>query len=96
MVFAYHAKEAKEVGFRTHIIRGEDGALAFGLRKYGKLRFMRNNKVQAVTCYGTLSEPLLAGFAKRTKQAFSNISHIFIKAKEYIDTDDNIIDSNKR
>ena len=36
LVFAYRTKEALEVGIRTHIIRGEDGALALGLKKLRK------------------------------------------------------------
>lgn len=92
MVFSYHTKEAQEVGIRTHIIRGEDGALAFGLRKYGELHFLYGKKVRAITGYGTLSEPLLAGFVQRALQAFKNIKHVFVKATEYIDSEDNLID----
>ena len=38
MVFAFQTDTAHKVGFRTDIIRGEDGSLALGLKKYGKIK----------------------------------------------------------
>ncbi len=92
LVFAYRTEEARKVGIRTHIIRGEDGALAFGLRKYGRLAFQRNSKVRAMTGYGTVGNgSLLGSFWKRVLQACSKTSHLFISAKEYKDEESNIV-----
>ena len=51
MVFAYRIEEGKKVGFRVDIKRGEDGSLALGLKKYGKLFFLHNKKARAITGY---------------------------------------------
>lgn len=92
MVFAYRTEEARKVGIRTHIIRGEDGALAFGLRRYGRLAFLRNSKVRAVTGYGTVGGGSLSdSFWKRVMQALNKIKHVFTSAKEYKDEESNLI-----
>lgn len=92
LVFAYRTEEARKVGISTHIIRGEDGALAFGLRKYGRLVFLRNSKVRAVTGYGTVGGgSLLGSFGKRMRQAFAKIKHVFTSAEEYKDEESNLI-----
>lgn len=92
LVFAYRTAEARRVGIRTHIIRGEDGALAFGLRQYGRLTFLRNNKVRVVTGYGTVgNSSLLNSFWKRVLQAFGKIKHVFTSAKEYKDEESNLV-----
>lgn len=92
MVFAYRTEEARKVGIRTHIIRGEDGALAFGLRKYGRIAFLRNRKVCAITNYGTVGNgALLNSFWKRVLQALGKIKHVFTSAKEYRDEESNLI-----
>lgn len=55
LVFAYRTDYARQVGIRTDIRRGEDGSLALGLKKYGKIVFVRKRKARAVTGYGTIS-----------------------------------------
>lgn len=92
LVFAYRTTEAQKVGIRTHIIRGEDGALAFELRQYGRLAFLRNSKVRAVTGYGTVGGgSLLGSFWERVLQAFGKIKHVFTSAEEYRDEESNLI-----
>lgn len=92
LVFAYRTEEARKIGIRTHIIRGEDGALAFGLREYGRLAFRRNSRVRAVTGYGTVGNgSLLSSFWKRVLQAFGKIKHVFTSAKEYVDEESNLV-----
>uniref|UniRef100_UPI004027535B glycosyltransferase family 2 protein n=1 Tax=Bacteroides cellulosilyticus TaxID=246787 RepID=UPI004027535B len=49
MVLAFHTESARKVGFRTDVIRGEDGKMALGLKQYGKLKFIKSHKVRAVT-----------------------------------------------
>lgn len=99
-MFSYHTKEAQKIGIRTHIIRGEDGALAFALRDYGKIGFIRNSSVKAMTVwgngYGNKGGSILSGFVQRALQAFKNIKHVFVKATEYIDAEDNLIENQKK
>lgn len=99
-VFSYHTKEAQKIGIRTHIIRGEEGALAFELRNYGKLGFMRRSSVKAMTMwgngYGNKGGSILSGFVQRAVQAFKNIKDVFVKATEYVDAEDNLIENQKK
>lgn len=55
MAFAFHTETARKEGFRTDILRGEDGSLALALKKYGKLRFVTARKARVLTGYGTVS-----------------------------------------
>ncbi|WP_293956023.1 MULTISPECIES: glycosyltransferase family 2 protein [unclassified Sphingobacterium] len=98
LVFAYHTELAQKVGIRTDIIRGEDGSLALGLKKFGKIAFVRDKKAKAMTGYGTLSADgtLFNSFKVRLKRAFKNFLLIFSKSDSYKDEDSNLIKSDKR
>lgn len=89
LVFTYRTEEANRIGINVNIIRGEDGALAFGLKRYGRIVFLRNRKVRAVTGYGTMGESLTKRFIVRTSQIIHNIVCLFTSAKEYKDQDYN-------
>lgn len=91
LVFSYHSKEAQKVGIKTHIIRGEDGYLAFKLKQFGRIKFIRCAKTRAITGYGTLNVSLAKGFWIRVKQAVKSIKRIFFKATDYVDQESNII-----
>lgn len=56
MVFGFHTDIARKYGFRTDILRGEDGSLANNLKEHGKICFLTNRKARALTGYGTLSQ----------------------------------------
>lgn len=98
LVFAYHTELAQKVGIRTDIIRGEDGSLALGLKKFGKIAFVRDKKAKAMTGYGTLSADgtLFNSFKVRLKRAFKNFLLIFSKSDSYKDEDSNLIKSDKK
>ena len=93
LVFAYRTDYARKVGIRTDIRRGEDGSLALGLKKYGKIAFVRKRKARAVTGYGTISADgsLLNSFKVRAIHALKGIGGIFSKKEVYKDEDDNLI-----
>ena len=92
LVFSYRTEQARKEGIRTHIIRGEDGALAFDLRKYGRIAFVRNKKVRAITGYGTVGNgSLINSFWIRVRQAFRKTKNLFISAKAYDDEESNLI-----
>ena len=94
LVFAYNIEYGRKVGYRVEIKRGEDGSMAFGLKKYGKIRFIHSRKARAVTGYGTVSidGSFFNSFKVRVLKAFKNIGGLFIEKKEYKDEDSNLID----
>jgi glycosyltransferase involved in cell wall biosynthesis len=93
LVFAYDSELGKEIGIRTDIIRGEDGYLAFQLKNYGKIVFVRNNMARAVTGYGTMDGDgtFWQGFLFRIKKYMKRIGGWFVSKDEYKDMDDNLV-----
>ena len=91
LVFAYNADYGRKEPYRVDIIRGEDGSMALALKKYGKIRFVRDRRCRAVTGYGTLSaEPLWKSLWKRIKIQGRGITRIFYKKDHYDDSPDNL------
>lgn len=92
MVLAFDTEAARKVGYRTHIRRGEDGMMALGLKKYGKLKMLKSRKARAVTCNSTLDSKggLMANAWLRIKKA-TNLKLLFTSQAEYKDQDYNII-----
>jgi len=93
MIFAFKTELGKKEGFRTDIIRGEDGSLALGLKKYGKIMFIRNRKARAITGYGTIvvDGSLWNSFRNRVLKGIKNIRNIATSQSEYKDSDSNLI-----
>ena len=93
LVFAYHTECAKEVGIRVDIKRGEDGSLALGLKKYGKIAFVRKRDARAITGYGTvgIDGSLYNSFKVRAFRSIKNVCGLFTSKKEYKDEDSNLI-----
>ncbi|MEN6618395.1 MAG: glycosyltransferase family A protein [Rikenellaceae bacterium] len=81
LVFAYVAEFGRKVGYRVQIIRGEDGAMAYGLKKYGKIAFVRSRKARAVSCTSTISADgsLKKAFWMRVRSVLKGIKKYFIK-----------------
>ncbi|WP_281644112.1 glycosyltransferase family 2 protein [Bacteroides zoogleoformans] len=96
LVFSYRTVEARKIGIRVDIIRGEDGMLAFGLRKYGKIAFLYDGKVRAITGYGTIGEGMLwKRFWLRVKQILSKSKGFFFSARKHEDKEHNLVDKQK-
>ena len=96
LVFAYKTELGRKVGYRVQIIRGEDGSMAYGLRDYGKISFIRKSRVKAVTATNTLESdgPLFRAFAKRVFSSITGIRRYFKKASgEVVDHPSNLIDN---
>ncbi len=93
MVFGFYTEQAREVGFRVNIIRGEDGAMASGLKKYGKIKLVTDRKARVVTGLGTLNAdgPLLNSFWKKLKKALKGFAKYFTTREEYKDQESNLI-----
>lgn len=97
LVFAYRTEEARKVGIRVHIVRGEDGALAFGLRQYGKIVFVYSRRARVITGYGTVGNGgLWRRFWIRVLQIGKKFGGLFTSAKEYKDQDYNMVKTPKK
>lgn len=98
LVFGYDTALAQKLGIRTDIIRGEDGYLAFQLKDYGKICFLRSRKARAVTGYGTVGNDggLWQSFWYRIKKYTLSIGNIFVKETKYEDKDDNLVAKRKK
>ncbi|MGV8090345.1 MAG: glycosyltransferase family 2 protein [Mangrovibacterium sp.] len=93
MVFAYIAEHGRKVGYRVRIIRGEDGAMALGLKQYGRIKLITSQKARAVTCNGTLNADgsLLKSFWNRFLKAMKGFNKYFTTRTEYKDQESNLI-----
>lgn len=93
MVFAFKTELGLREGFRTDIIRGEDGSLALSLKKYGKLSFVTTRKARVMTGYGTIAQngSLINSFTHRLKKVFRDCGKLFTSQTKYKDEDSNLI-----
>ena len=92
LVFAYQADLGRKEGYRVDIIRGEDGAMALSLKKYGKIVFLRDRRACAITGYGTIGQQSLwKSFVQHMKIQGKGIMRIFHKTDHYEDTEDNLV-----
>lgn len=93
MNFGFNTEMARPYGFRTDIIRGEDGSLALALKPHGKLIFITARKARVLTSNGTLNADgsLFKSFKVRLIKALKNIKELFIRENEYKDKDSNLI-----
>lgn len=93
MVFAYNLEYGRKVEYRCDIKRGEDGAMAFGLKKFGKIAFVRARKARAISSSETLRSQggLLAAYKIRLKIGIKQFRGYFRKLDFYKDEDSNLI-----
>lgn len=98
MVFGFNTGYGQQIGFRTDIIRGEDGSLALALKQYGKLRFITNRKARAITSTATLSNDgsLLQSLKVRIKKHLKSFTGYFTSKNNYQDEDSNLLPNNKQ
>lgn len=93
MAFGFHTELGRKFGFRTDIIRGEDGSLALAMKPYGKLKFVTSRKSRVLTGNGTINADgsLMNSLKKRTMKALKGIGGLFSKKEVYKDEDENLI-----
>ena len=92
LVFAYDADLGKKEGYRVDIIRGEDGSMALSLKKYGKVKFVRDSRCKAITGYGTIgNQSMWKSFVDHVKIQMKGISRIFHQTDHYEDAEDNLV-----
>lgn len=93
LVFAYNADYGRQEPYRVDIIRGEDGSMAFNLKKYGKIVFVRDRRCKAITGYGTIgNQSMWSSFVEHVKVQMKGISRILHSTNHYEDTDDNLVE----
>jgi len=91
-VFAYNAELGRKEEYRVDIIRGEDGSMALSLKKYGKIKFVRDRRCRAITGYGTIgSQSLWQSFVQHVRIQMKGISRIFYRKDHYEDREDNLV-----
>lgn len=95
LAFAHLAEPAKLIGYRTNIRRGEDGAMAYELKNYGKVRFVKSKRARVITSTATLKSDgsLSKALLLRIIQAVKGMRKYFIKTKGKLeDQPSNLID----
>jgi len=96
LVFAHVTDLGKKIGYRVQIRRGEDGALAYALKDYGKIAFIRKRKARPVTSTATIGADgsLSRAFMLRAKSALKGGRKYFFRTKgELKDQESNIINN---
>lgn len=93
MNFGFNTELARRFGFRTDIIRGEDGSLALAMKPYGKLVFLTTTRVRVLTSNGTLNADgsLLKSIQIRAIKALKGLGGLFFRKKRYKDEESNLI-----
>lgn len=93
MTFAFVTEYGRKIGFRTDIIRGEDGSLAYGLMDYGKIKFITSRKARPITSNGTLNADgsFFNSFKFRFVKFLKGLGSYFTSKDEYKDEDSNLI-----
>lgn len=94
MVFAYKTAYGRKVGYRVELKRGEDGSMALGLKKYGKIKLITSRKARAVTASNTLNADgsLFNSFKVRVLKGLKNINFFFTRqTKPPKDEESNLI-----
>lgn len=92
-VFAYNLKYGRAVGYRVDIIAGEDGSMALGLKRYGKVIFIYRRKARAATFIdrGNSKERLFKNFLAGVLKSLKSPWRYFIKKRAYEDKPFNLI-----
>jgi len=93
MVLAFNTELARKVGFRTNIIRGEDGMMAFGLKQYGKLLFLKKRRIKPVTSTSILDgeKGIMGNLFLRMTKILRDRTGLFTSISDYKDREDNLI-----
>lgn len=93
MVFGFNTSIARKYGFRTDIIRGEDGSLALNLKQDGKIRLCLSRKCRPITDNSIIKRQgsIIGAFKLRFVKLVKSLPQIFVKKSHYEDTEDNLI-----
>lgn len=89
---AFRTADGLKYGYRTHILRGEDGAMLLELKKEGKPCFVRSRKARIATSSRRLD---LAGSFwemvwQRAKREIKRAKSLMVKQEHYADQESNL------
>jgi hypothetical protein len=66
--------------------------MALSLKKYGKIKFVRDRRCRAITGYGTIgNQSMWQSFVQHVKIQSKGITRIFSKKEHYEDSEDNLV-----
>jgi len=93
MAFAFDTELGRKYGFRTDIIRGEDGSLALNLKTDGKIHLCLSEKCRPITDNSLLKSQgsIMGALQLRIIKLLKSLPHMFVKATHYEDKDDNLV-----
>lgn len=93
MTMAFRTAEGRKVGFRTDIIRGEDGSMALGLKSFGRLRFITARKARIITDNATMKKDgsFTQSFLRRAGKAVKGAAGLFTSKRSYEDDQGNLL-----
>ena len=92
--FGIPIKQATEIGWYTRIKRGEDGSMAFALKKYGKIKYINSSRSRIWTTTRSLDHQpgLVSMVLEKTRKEFKRFNvYLFPTKKIYKDREENII-----
>jgi glycosyltransferase involved in cell wall biosynthesis len=92
--FGFRAEQARTIGWKTNIKRGEDGSMAFNLKKFGKIKFINNSRARVWSTTRSLQDQgnLITLVFKRLGKEFNRFREYFIAEKVgYKDRESNLI-----
>jgi glycosyltransferase involved in cell wall biosynthesis len=89
---AFQVECGRKVGYRGDLLRGEDGSMVLGLKKYGKIKLITIRKARALTPvnFSESDKSLLRRFLRLTIQSLRKFSTYFTKKEYYEDDPSNI------
>jgi len=93
-VFAYILELGRKVRYRVEIKTGEDGSMALGLKKFGKIKLISKRKSRAMTFTRTLDAKgsLYTNLRLAVIKYLKSPSRYFVKKEKYDDVPSNLID----
>jgi glycosyltransferase involved in cell wall biosynthesis len=93
--FGFRREHGLQIGWRTHIKRGEDGAMAYALKQFGKISFLHNSRAQVWSTTRSLEQThksLGSLVLTRLRKESGRIKAYFVPEKNgYKDRDSNLI-----
>lgn len=93
MTMAFRTEEGRKAGFRTDILRGEDGSMALALKQAGKLQLITTRKARIITDNATMNKDgsFLQSFLRRAGKGLRGATGMFTAKRSYQDEEENLI-----
>jgi glycosyltransferase involved in cell wall biosynthesis len=93
MTFAHYTEYGRKIRYRVDIKRGEDGSMALGLKKYGRIELITGSKTRVATCTSTLNAKgsLTDNFRIEIVKGVKHFKGYFKRRHFYQDRESNLI-----